>query len=104
MQWFSNFFNVRTTLNNLVVREAQDIALYGDSRNTSANLADHLWSAEQTLRNTGLMESIESKKPLIRITFEFFPMKVMNDITKTLKINDLILKFVILVRESYVYR
>jgi hypothetical protein len=34
----------------LVLREA----VYRDSRTTWANLADHLWSAEQTLGNTAL--------------------------------------------------
>jgi hypothetical protein len=40
-QWFPNFSGARTTWNNLVVREAQNIDLYRDSRTTSANVADH---------------------------------------------------------------
>jgi len=48
-QWFPNFFGSRTTQKNLIVREGQNIDLYMDSRTTSANLADHQWSAEQTL-------------------------------------------------------
>jgi len=53
-QWFPNFFGSQTTYKDLVVREGQNIDLYGDSRTTSANLADHQWSAEQTLGITGL--------------------------------------------------
>jgi hypothetical protein len=53
-QWFPNFFGSRTTYKNLVVREGQNIYLYGDSRTTSAYLADHQWSAEQTLGITAL--------------------------------------------------
>ncbi len=37
-----------------MVRGAQNIELYNDLRTTSANLADHLWSAEQTLGITGV--------------------------------------------------
>ncbi len=36
-------------LENLVVREAQIVDLYRELRTTSANLADHKLSAEQTL-------------------------------------------------------
>ncbi len=42
-----NFFGVRTTKNMLVLREPQNIDLYWDS--TWASLADHVWSAQQTL-------------------------------------------------------
>ncbi len=52
-QCFPNFSCARTTSNLCVVREAQNIDLYRDLRTTSANIADHLWSAEQTLRITG---------------------------------------------------
>ncbi len=48
-QWFPNFFGLRTTKKNSVVREGQNIDLCRDSRTTSANLTDHQWSAEQTL-------------------------------------------------------
>ncbi len=48
-QWFPNFSSSRTNQKNLVVREAQYIDLYRDWRTTSANLADHQRSAEQTL-------------------------------------------------------
>ena len=54
-QWFPNFSDARTTSNNLVVRKAQIIDLYRDSRTTSASYADHLWYAEQTLGITALM-------------------------------------------------
>jgi hypothetical protein len=37
-----------------VVREGQKIDLYWDLRTTSGNLADHHWSAEQTLGTTVL--------------------------------------------------
>ncbi len=40
-QWFPNFSGARTTQNNLVVSEAQNIDLYNHSRTTSDNLADH---------------------------------------------------------------
>jgi hypothetical protein len=40
-QWFPNFSDARTTKNILVLREAQNIDLYLDSRTTRANLADH---------------------------------------------------------------
>jgi hypothetical protein len=53
-QWFPNFSGARTTKNILVLREAQNIDLYWDSRTTWASMADHLWSAEQTLGNTVL--------------------------------------------------
>ncbi len=53
-QWFPNFSDTRTTLKNLVVREAQNIDLYWELRTTLANLADHQWSAEQTLGITGV--------------------------------------------------
>ncbi len=56
-QWFPNFSDTRTTLKNLVVREAQNIDLYWELRTTLANLADHQWSAEQTLGITGLSNS-----------------------------------------------
>jgi hypothetical protein len=39
----------------MVVREGQNIELHRDSRTTLANLADHQWSAEQTLGSTGLV-------------------------------------------------
>ncbi len=48
-QWFPNYSGTRTTWNNLVVREAQNIDLNRDSRTTLANLADHQWSSEQNL-------------------------------------------------------
>jgi len=41
VQWFPNFSGARTTWNNLVAREAENIDLYRDSRTTSANLKDH---------------------------------------------------------------
>jgi len=55
VQWFPNFSGSRTTWNNLVVRQAGNIDLYRDLQTTSANLADHLWSSEQTLGMTGLV-------------------------------------------------
>ena len=55
VQWFPNFSGLRTTQKNLVIREAQNIQLYRDWRTTSANLADHQWSAEQTLGITALV-------------------------------------------------
>jgi hypothetical protein len=51
-KWFPNFFGSRTTCKNLVVREGQNIDLYWDSRTTSANLANHQRSAEQTSGTT----------------------------------------------------
>ncbi len=53
-QWFPNFSDARTTKNILVIREAQNIDLYGDWRTTWASLADHQWSAMQTLGITVL--------------------------------------------------
>jgi len=38
-----------------VVPEGHNIELYRDSRTTSANLADHLWSSEQTLGITDMV-------------------------------------------------
>jgi hypothetical protein len=46
----------------LVVRKAQIIDLYRDSRTTSANYSDHLWSAEQSLGITGLEDKHYFKK------------------------------------------
>jgi len=60
VQWFPNFFGSRTTWKNLVVREGQNVELYRDSRTTSANLADHLWSAEQTLGITALVYHVSN--------------------------------------------
>ena len=56
VQWFPNFSGVRTTWNILVLREAQNIDLYKDWWTTWATLADHQWSAEQTLGITGLVK------------------------------------------------
>ncbi len=53
--WFADH------LEKLVVREGQNIDLYRDSRTTSANLADHQWSAEQTLGITGLEHNQRSQ-------------------------------------------
>ncbi len=55
VQWFPIFSGARNTLNILVLREAQNIDLYRDWRTTRDNLADHLWSAEQTLGITVLV-------------------------------------------------
>ncbi len=41
-----------------MVREGQNIELYRDSRTTSASLADHQWSAEQTLGITGVANEL----------------------------------------------
>jgi len=60
-QWFPNFFGSRTTYKILVVREGQNIDLYRDSRTTSANLADHQWSAEQTLGITALTQGSQTQ-------------------------------------------
>ena len=57
-QWFPNFSGARTTSNFLVHRQALNIDLYGDSRTTWANLADHQWSEEQTLGITALKSKI----------------------------------------------
>ncbi len=46
-----------------MVREAQNIDLYRDWRTTSAILADHQWSAEQTLGITGLEYRAVVPKP-----------------------------------------
>ncbi len=60
-QWFPNISDARTTYNDLVILEAQIVDLYRDSRITSANYADHLWSAKQTLRITGLYRNNYTK-------------------------------------------
>jgi len=41
-----------------MVREAQNIDLYRELRATSANLADHQWSAEQALGITAIVHSL----------------------------------------------
>jgi len=43
-----------------VLREGQNIDFCRDSRTTSVTLADHQWSAEQTLGITAVEESSES--------------------------------------------
>ncbi len=49
------WFAARPNQKYLVVREGQNIDLYKDSWTTSANLANHKWSAEQTLGITDLI-------------------------------------------------
>ncbi len=51
-----------------MVREGQNIELYRDSRTTSASLADHQWSAEQTLGITDLDTQNSANLRILRET------------------------------------
>ena len=61
-QWFPNFSGARTPSIILVLRKAQNIDLYRDLRTIRANLANHQWSAEQTLGTTAGPDFFLSKK------------------------------------------
>ena len=58
IQWFPNFFSARSTSKISLVREAQKINLYYSLGTTWVNLADHYWSAEQTLGITALIDCL----------------------------------------------
>ncbi len=68
-QWFPNFSGVRTTSNISVLCEAQNIDFYRDWRTTWTNLADHQWSAEQTLGITELSGRFDISNHRFSINF-----------------------------------
>ncbi len=55
-----------------MVHEGQNIDLYRDSWTTSANLVDHLWSAEHTLGITGLNGSVDDNVKFMQIGKKYF--------------------------------
>jgi len=58
---FSDFSGTRTTLNNLMIRNAQSTDLNRGSWTPLANLVDHQWTAKQTLGIIALSNSARTR-------------------------------------------